>query len=361
MNPDAGRGNWLLVTLRTQCGKELPLVVDTGTPVTVLDSSIEPELGNRVGTGDFSFPIGKRESGVHPAPQLYLASALLPKLPFICTSDLKELPSLSGHPIKGVLGMDILNHFCVQLDFQAGTIRFLNSNEVDVATLGQPFPLTFLSQGNVTVTLFGRPIVTQLRCPYISAESLIGGGTNVLIDTGHNRDGALDAALFQRGLQDHKLRGQGDDDDSEERYGASLQQGVWNGNTYTNLLIGMDKNSLGLRFLARHLVTFDFPNKILYLKRLRGDPLPSPDAESAANFLTRLKQREHVPGWPKNEHASISLEGHPGSETYVFRKERALSTCHYRIGRTSKTAPWQLQKAWRTDERDALVEKFPLP
>jgi hypothetical protein len=335
--------------------------VDTGTPVTILDSSIEPELGNRVGAGDFSSPLGKRDSGIYPAPQLYLAGARLPKLPFICTSDLKELPSLSGHPIKGILGMDILRHFCVQLDFQAGKMRFLNSNEMDFATLGKAFPLTFLSQGNVTITVFGRPIATQLRCPYISAESLIGGGTNVLVDTGHNRDGALDADLFRQALQDRKIRGQGDDDDPEERNGASLQRCVWNGETYTNLLIGLDKNSIGLRFLARHLVTFDFPNKIMYLKRVSGNPLPSPDAESAANFLTRLKNGEHVPGWPKNEEASISLEGHPGAESFVFRKESASSTCHYRVTRASKTAPWQLQKAWRTDEHDALAEKFSVP
>jgi hypothetical protein len=109
------------------------------------------------------------------------------------------------------------------------------------------------------------------------------------------------------------------------------------------------------------LVTFDFPNKIMYLKRVSGNPLPSPDAESAANFLTRLKNGEHVPGWPKNEEASISLEGHPGAESFVFRKESASSTCHYRVTRASKTAPWQLQKAWRTDEHDALAEKFSVP
>src|SRR6267142_2319586 len=92
MNPDAGRGNWLLITLQLQNGQDLP---------------------------------------------------------FICTSDLKELPFLSGHPAKGILGMDLLRHYCVQLDFEAGMIRFLNSNELDVATLGKAFPLTFLSKGNI--------------------------------------------------------------------------------------------------------------------------------------------------------------------------------------------------------------------
>jgi len=149
MNPDAGRGNWLLITLQLQNGQDLPLVVDTGTPATLLDNSLEPELGKPLGNTDFSSFLGKRDSGIYRAPQLYLGGALLPELPFICTSDLKELPFLSGHPAKGILGMDLLRHYCVQLDFEAGMIRFLNSNELDVATLGKAFPLTFLSKGNI--------------------------------------------------------------------------------------------------------------------------------------------------------------------------------------------------------------------
>jgi hypothetical protein len=33
------------------------------------------------------------------------------------------------------------------------------------------------------------------------------------------------------------------------------------------------ENFIGLRFLARHLVTFNFPKRMLYLKRVSIDPL----------------------------------------------------------------------------------------
>jgi hypothetical protein len=50
---------------------------------------------------------------------------------------------------------------------------------------------------------------------------------------------------------------------------------VWENGTYTNLIVGVEEqaNLLGLRFLARHLVTLDFPNKRLYLKQTRAGPL----------------------------------------------------------------------------------------
>ena len=52
---------------------------------------------------------------------------------------------------------------------------------------------------------------------------------------------------------------------------ALFRECVWDGHTYTNLVIGRGMNLVGLRFLARHLVTFDFPNKILYLNETNGE------------------------------------------------------------------------------------------
>lgn len=49
----------------------------------------------------------------------------------------------------------------------------------------------------------------------------------------------------------------------------------WDGKTYTNLVVGVGKNAniLGLRFLARNLVTLDFPKRLTYLKQTSVGPL----------------------------------------------------------------------------------------
>jgi hypothetical protein len=45
MNKVAGRGDVLIVLVRLADGEKLPLVVDTGSPATVFDKSLESKLG----------------------------------------------------------------------------------------------------------------------------------------------------------------------------------------------------------------------------------------------------------------------------------------------------------------------------
>ena len=61
---------------------------------------------------------------------------------------------------------------------------------------------------------------------------------------------------------------------------AMFPNGVFAGQTYTNLIVGQcpDENIIGLRFLARHVVTINFPRRLMYLKRQREGPLdPEPN------------------------------------------------------------------------------------
>ena len=50
VNQDAGRGNWLIVTVQLGTGQKLPVIVDTGAGATVLNKSLAPKLGKRLGT-----------------------------------------------------------------------------------------------------------------------------------------------------------------------------------------------------------------------------------------------------------------------------------------------------------------------
>jgi len=118
---------------------------------------------------------------------------------------------------------------------------------------------------------------------------------------------------------------------------------------------------LGLRFLARHLVTFDFPKRTMYLKQTSVGPLFDEDTEAASEFVKSLKEKGQLPGWPKNEEGTIHLEAQPDSQTYDFRKNGDSVTSHYRVMRESKDRPWKLQKAWRTDQNGHPIEEDPVP
>lgn len=245
MNKSAGRGGFVFVPLRLENGEELPFMVDTGSPITVFDKTLEPKLGKRIKSGTMSMGWTKQKCGVYAAPKLYFGNTLLITGSNILTYDFKQAERHAGY--LGILGMDCMKHYCIQLDFEAGKVRFLDFEQLDHTNLGDVFPLTFQG-GHI----------------YLEHAGLLGGSnTNSLIDTGWNIDGRVEKASLKYSGKGH------------------LPECVWNGEVYTNLNVqfGENANMLGLRFLARHLVTFDFPNNRIFLKQTSVGPLAAQNPE----------------------------------------------------------------------------------
>ncbi len=65
INKAAGRGGHVLVTLRVGTGEELPFLVDTGTTMTILNKSLEPKLGQQLGTATFGTLHGLEKDNVY--------------------------------------------------------------------------------------------------------------------------------------------------------------------------------------------------------------------------------------------------------------------------------------------------------
>jgi hypothetical protein len=375
MNKEAGRGGHLLVTLRLGSGEELPFLVDTGAPMTILDKSLEPRLGKCLGTHTlWNFGV-EYEAREYAAPKLYLGSVPLITGNNALTSDyLAKMSSGTGRPIRGILGMDCLRHYCIQLDFKAGRMRFLDSDRLRAERLGQAFPLTFSSASQ------DHPAWIH---PYIRHASLAGGpDTDLLIDTGADNDGALEPGLFRHQIREQRLRLPQDTAQDREPNSVEIPRCVWNGTPYTDLYLGngasaneggAGESSLGLRFLARHIVTFDFPHRTMYLKQVRVGPLVdariTAAAQAAVNSAIRparsLMRSGQLPGWSKDDRGSIQdtfrVHFDPDSVTFDAVKRSDSSTYHYKFTRASKTEPWRLEKAWRTDQDDHTVEEYLIP
>jgi hypothetical protein len=351
MNKDAGRGNGLFVTLRLESGEELPFELDTGTAETSIDKSLEPKLGERLDT-IFYLNFGVMQyAGRYAAPRLYLGNTRLIKTGTnIVTYDRKQLSYDSPRPIMGILGMDVLQHYCIQLDFKAGIIRFLDDEHANKKTWGRPFPLTDIGDGCLSVS-----------------ENLSGvKGAASLIDSGCNYDGWLTSQLFQQ-WTNQAIR----PTDAEARY----PNGLLGGQIYPYILhlrrlqavsgdSHMNFNGIGLHFLARHLVTLDFPKRTMYLKRTSVESL-SPEASKAAlKLLKDLKERGQVPGWSKDDKEATYLEAYsyPDPQSIILNllKKGDSSIYHYTVARASKDTPWRLQKARRTDPNGNTIEEYPV-
>src|ERR1700761_7868204 len=135
MNSDAGRGKWLILSIRLEDGEELPFVVDTGCEVTCLDKALEGKLGKPRDAGTYDHFGDKIHFYAYNAPRLYLGKTLLKKSgphgSYVVTIDCTNIFSGADRPIMGVLGMDILKNYCIQLDFNAHQVRFLDAAHSD--------------------------------------------------------------------------------------------------------------------------------------------------------------------------------------------------------------------------------------
>jgi hypothetical protein len=363
INPEAGRGGWLIVTVRLASGEKLPMILDTGCPLVAFDNSLVPKLGKKIDTGTFWIFGVSNTSDQYPVPKLYLGKTRLQTSNTnVVTLDCRPLAHEAGRPILGVLGMDVLKHYCLQLDFSANRLRFLNAAGSDKSGWGRPFPLTDIGDG----------------CVFIHEN--LAGTTNVgsLIDTGCNYDGWLEPASFQLWSN------------PPASSVAALAQTAYDrlgGETYPNIILrGLDAkllaggdthisyNGIGLPILARNLVTFDFPRNTMYLKRTSIEHLEGADMkrtaraeiESAKEFLKGLQKKGQLPGWSKTDQVAADIVNfhfdYPAIVTVNdLLKKHDDSVYHFRVARGFQHGPWQLKAAWRTDKQGRTLEEYPVP
>jgi len=260
-NERAGRGDLLLVTLRLEGADDLLVALETGGPFVVLDRSLESKLGKPLRTSKIYSPAGEAPAQFYPAPKLYLGNTQLQMGSKVMVADLTALSNDlnrrtgSNRRLMGLLAMDSLQNYCIQLDFTAHKMRFLDPDHVETRDPGAPFPLTISMDG-----------------VFVRENLLATQNAKTQIDTGCNFDGVLTPKLFER-WTNSASGGRGE---------THFPNGVFGGNAYSNLQLNGDgkENLIGLTFLARHLVTFNFPKRTMYLKRTsvgpvtdkRGDP-----------------------------------------------------------------------------------------
>ena len=260
LNGPAGRGGNLFLTLRLEDGQELAFMVDTGSPVTVLDKSLAPKLGERVAPGDAFFPLHERRepAGVYRAPAIYLGNTRLLTGRWIIT---ENLAAMTGGALGGILGMDCLRFYSVQLDFSQNMLRFLDLNAPQLPDLGQPFPMILSESGPMEVSVPG---------DFFGAAN----GTSQ-IDTGDPWDGAATSNLLHQAVH-AQTADWSKPVDPAGRQKAHFPQVTFAGQKYSDVVLhAHGRHVIGLRFLARHLVTLDFPRGTMHLKRTSVDPLPA--------------------------------------------------------------------------------------
>ena len=325
LNKGAGQGDALYLTLRLNERDELLFVVDTGSAFTVFDQSVVTKLGKPIGATllEDAFDGKQKPIACFKAPSLYLGKALLRTADWVTAWDLNLFRQVLGRPVMGILGMDCLIHYCIQLDFDAGKLRFLDPDHPGDEAWGKVFPLTLLEDG---------------RCA-VSENLMDVEGFRTLIDTGFVGTGSLQSNLFAQAINDAKTHSGfaryasfgGAREGREGRFARC----IFGGQTYRNLILGEAQTTfLGLDFLARHRVTLNFPKLEMYLKRRTTD---LPDDESGMSGLSITRNGEDaVVNWVGRDSAAeragvkagdvvLKLNGRPAKELELWEIRNMLA------------------------------------
>ena len=342
INPDAGRGNLIITKVHFEDGPEMAFVLDTGAGITCFDESLEPKLGKPIGTITAHSWGKESQKKIYSMPAIYLGEGRLQAGHAVMVMDLKQLSGACGQPIAGVLGMDVLGNYCLQMDFAAHKLRFLDDSQADKSVWGRPFPMMPLNDKDP------RPAV---------AGNLLGEESpHSLIDSGYEHAGWLMPEHYEQWTNQAE---------TVSPATAHSPDGRFFGEVYPDLKLDredVESDGLGAEFLARHLVTIDFLQGILYLKRTSIGPLPETGG-AAVTFLKNLKDDGKLPGWSKVEHGSpktLNLDAEGNTVEVKAVKNGGSSIYYYQVTRASADDPWKLVRAWRTDAKGGLLEDYPV-
>jgi hypothetical protein len=271
---EIGKDGRFLIVPAAHDGKELLCLVDTGASVSAFDVSLRDSLGEPRGHKLLKTPGGFVRREMFDWPDVRLGDSSLRSRQHVICLDLSDVRHATNSEIYGVIGMDILKSSLMQVDFDAGRLRFLKALPADRRPLGEPVAMPHGEGG--TPQLIGR----------IGAERFV----RFVIDTGAQGN-SVEAELFDE-LADEGLVGTG------RTFVSVTIAGELRGQRgrLSDLTIGpftqrglrvsrINLSSVGLRYFSRFQTTFDFPAERVYLRRGAGFERPEPAATSGTTII----------------------------------------------------------------------------
>lgn len=259
-----------LILLPVELGKRtLPFLLDTSATRSAFDESLKDLLGAPEGRTILQTPAGQRTVETFDWPNVTLGRQPLKTNRSVICFDLKDVRQASGEEVFGVIGMDVLRACRLQIDFDRGFVRFLESLPEKQDDSGDKLPILFSDAGG----------------PFL-VDSLAGGmREKFLIDTGAHAN-ALATEVFDKLVERQLIR-------PGTPFASVTAAGEIRGRAgrLTSLSVGQfmhqnlrferaNPSAFGLRYLSRFELTLDFPGETAYLRKGARYSKPDPPATS---------------------------------------------------------------------------------
>lgn len=267
----ANDGSTVLVPV-TVAGTKRLFAVDTGTSYVLYDNLFRDSLRSSAQVGIGNTLSGRIQVPLFQAPAAFLGHLdLRGPVPANAASvgciDLGGMRGATGEDVRGIIGCPFLRKYVVRLDVERGKLSFLRQIGADP---GVRVPMECVE---------GVPAILA------SVEGI--GHTLFMLDTGYvGASGGLDIATVKKIEALHLLTelpgcdavDVGGDEPRTRRLNRirSITVGGFthHGIVFAEEAGGQPICTLGLAYLSRYIVTFDFPGGALYLKPAKKFSVP---------------------------------------------------------------------------------------
>lgn len=224
-------------------------LVDTGASTTMVDMRALPVSCERIGRAEVESSISNYTVDVYKPPVIYVGTARCDWIRQVGKTDLSVLTRKLGVHIDGIIGCDLLSHFCLHID--PDNERFLIAESLpDDRPPGTSLPLT----------------IGDDKLPYLSG--LLGDDVTVtfLLDTGGLISGSFSKTLLNQLMKIPGFVETGTIVRNYDSQGRSIKASQFSapsvrlGPHVNNGIVLHPQNdsTLGLYFLYRYRTTIDF-------------------------------------------------------------------------------------------------------
>jgi hypothetical protein len=240
-------------------GKEYSFVLDTGSSTTMFDISLRHELGSAKEKAILMTAKDPMYVQLFEAPEAFVGPLNLQECGQVACIDHKYHGFIIGRDIGGTIGMDFLKKYVIQIDFDRGRFLFIRTTSSSDPNWGEEFRITY--------DMLGRPKIVGTIYNTIDVD--------FVIDTGLNTTGDLDNKIFseiskKRAVKTSEILAQAASGTVRQMNFRTEELSIGPLKYEELIFTSSDAPLLGLDFLARHIVTFDFPNSRIYFKKGRN-------------------------------------------------------------------------------------------
>jgi hypothetical protein len=174
----------------------------------------------------------------------------------VAAMDLRRIREKCGEEVFGVLGMDWLKRYKIRIDRERNEVQFLKFVDKDA---GKPVSITY-----------------DHLCPFVHMNIRgLDKPELVLVDTGEcgRIDGSLRKEAFEVLEKAGRLRNVRTISSQTAGGRVTCRSGLleaieWTGDRHVSLRLGeSDCSSIGMSYVCQHVVLFDFPGSMMYVKK----------------------------------------------------------------------------------------------